>query len=190
MTAGNVKSVVPPVVEPVLLAEALNQCHANAGYEDEWFSDAIRQARYLCEEYQWRAYITQTFDLWFDGTPKLPIEIPRAPLQSVTSIEIYDVDNVAHAVDMQNVYVDTVAEPGRVFFNEGIDWPDGFTARPFNTACVRFVAGYGDSPANVPDHFKRAILLHVGWAYNHRAGEVADLPDAFYSHLSADRLYR
>ncbi|NIP96558.1 MAG: hypothetical protein GWO24_25240, partial [Akkermansiaceae bacterium] len=91
-----------------------------------------KAARTLAEQVQGRALITQTWDLTLDGWPaKGYFELPRAPLQSITSIKYYDEDDTEATVDSGTYFVDIASEPGRVVLNSGESWPST-TLRPVN----------------------------------------------------------
>lgn len=187
--AGRLSRVTGPAIEPVSLAEALVQCRAMAGVEDAWFNDAIRAAREEAENTQWRAFITQTWDLWFDGFPTMPIDIPRPPLVSVQSVSVYDIANAETVVPVADYFVDRSTEPGRIAFSYGATWPV-IEPRELSTVRVRFACGYGMFATDVPRYVKLAILLYIGYMYENRAGEVVKIPDAFYHLLGRERMYQ
>lgn len=188
MISGNLKLVTPPEVEPVTLEEALTQCHADEGVEDEWFLSAISAAREACEDYQWRAYISQVYDLFFDSIPNTPLYIPRAPLIEVQSVKVYDSDNVEYDVDLDTFVISADSEPARLTLAKEKQWP-AKDLRSMSAVKIRFRAGYGESADLVPVSVKRAILLYVGWMYGNREGEGKELPKAFYDLLRPNRLY-
>lgn len=162
-----IKVITAPVLEPVTLAEAKAQCRIDVATEDALITSYISAARRLCERIDWRAYLTQTLEVWLDDWPSGDVlTIPRPPLQSVTSVKYYDEDNVEATFPSASYYVDTVSEPGRVVLNSDYDWPS-VTLRPVNAVVVRFVAGW-TSAANVPETIKQAVLLVVGHWYEDR----------------------
>jgi uncharacterized phiE125 gp8 family phage protein len=180
------KLVTPPEIEPVTLAEALAHCHVDEGVEDTWFTAIIRAARENCENFQWRAYISQGFELSIDGLPQMPIELPRAPLISVDSIKVYDNKNVETTMALSDFFVDD-SEPARIVFAYGKAWPS-ITPREIGTVKIAFTAGYAQG--RVPTTVKQAMLLFIGHAYENRSGEVAELPRAYYDLLRPDRMYQ
>lgn len=195
---GRLKLVTGPSIEPITLAEALVQCHAETGVEDSWFTSAIVAARAAAEAFQWRAYITQTWDLTFDSLPKMPLYIPRAPLISISSITLYDRDDDAMVYDediatsnpkMSTLFqIDSGTEPARIALKYNADWPS-ITLRSMSAVQIRFTAGYGATAATVPPLVKSAMLLHIAHFYENRAGEVPEVPMAFFNLLRPDKLY-
>jgi uncharacterized phiE125 gp8 family phage protein len=136
-------------------------------------SDIIKTAREYCEKFQNRAYVTQTWQLWLDAFPgKDYIEIPKPPLQSVSSVKYYDTDDAEYTLAATEYTVDDKSEPGKLFLRYNKTWPTT-TLRPYNGACVEFVAGYGDTGASVPDTARQAMLLLIGHWYENREAAIA-----------------
>jgi uncharacterized phiE125 gp8 family phage protein len=135
--------------------------------EDDMITSWIKAARRDCENFQNRVYITQTWQLWLDAFPgQNYIKIPLPPLQSISSVKYYDVNDTEYTFASSNYYQDIVSEPGWIVLNSGSSWPST-TLRPANGVCVTFVAGYG-AAASVPDEIISAIKLIVGDLYEHR----------------------
>lgn len=164
--------VTPPTIEPVETdpAKLTHMRVINIGdetldaAETQYIQDLITTARETCEDYQNRAYLTQTWELWLDYWPAV-LKIPRPPLQSVDSIKWYDIDNVEHTINSDDYFVDAKSEPGRVIPNAGKAWPASLRAAA--GICVTFTAGH-DSAAKVPQRYKQAILLLVSEWYENR----------------------
>lgn len=132
-----------------------------ASAEDDLLSHYIGTAREYCEDFQNRAYCTQTWDLKLDDWPDQDyIEIPLPPLQSVTYIKYKDSDGVEYTVDTADYIVDTATFKGRVVLAYGESWPS-VSLYPASPITIRFVAGYGAAAA-VPKKAKQAMLLLVG----------------------------
>lgn len=162
--------ITPPAVEPVTLTEAKKQCRVELDFidEDDFISSLITSAREYCEGFSNRAYLTQTWGLWLDNLPVgACIRIPLPPLQSVTSIKYYDTANVEAIMAVADYFVDDKSEPGRVSLAYGKSWPST-TLRPVNGIFIEFVAGYGNAPTAVPKKVKQAMLLLIGYWYEHR----------------------
>jgi uncharacterized phiE125 gp8 family phage protein len=141
--------------------------------EDEDIARYIKVARRYCENFQHRAFITQTWDLYLDQFPcELEIRIPMPPLQSVTWLKYKDMAGILQTWPASNYIVDTVSEPGRIVLANGKSWPT--TYDEIQAVQIRFVCGYGDSAADVPEEIGQAILLKVADLYEHRGDEAAD----------------
>ena len=72
-----------PAIEPISLAEQKVQSRVSTDADDTLLSLYITAARQNCEDFQGRAYITQTLDLTLDEFPECgTIYVPRSPLIS------------------------------------------------------------------------------------------------------------
>ena len=173
----------------------LIQKGASYSTEDTLLSSLITTAREFGENYQNRAFITQTWQLWLDGWPGGDyIDVPLPPMQSVASIKYYDTANVEATMSASDYYVDTQNEPGRVLLAYNKAWPTA-SLRSANAVCVEFVAGYGDTAAAVPSRVRQAMLLLLGhWYQNREAAltlardQAQELPLGVASLLGLDRV--
>jgi uncharacterized phiE125 gp8 family phage protein len=150
----------------------------------------IQAARRYGENFQNRAYNTQTWELWLDAFPDVDyISLPRPPLQSVTSVEYYDTSNVKYTMSATDYFVDTKSEPGKVTLGYGKSWPSSTTLRPYNGVCVTYVAGH---VGQVPDTIKQAMLLLIGHWYENREGgterPITQVPLAVEALLWQERI--
>lgn len=121
-----------------------------------------------------RAFITQTWDLhlddWWAGT----LELPKAPLQSVTSISYVDSSGVTQTFASSNYVVDApsgdFAEKGRIGLADGASFP--LLDPVINSVTIRFVAGYGDTRNDVPEGIRTGTLMYVADMYENRQSVV------------------
>lgn len=156
-----------PAVEPVSLEEAKLHLRLDITADDTLVYSLIQAAREKCEEYTWRALITQTWDLFLDGFPSNAIKLPNPPLQSVTGVYYTPDGGAEQTVTSTDYIVDTRGEPGRIILATGKSWP-GNSLTPTNGVRVRFVCGYGAAGANVPQKLRQGMLLLIGHLYENR----------------------
>lgn len=163
--------VTAPAVEPITLDDAKRHLRVDESDEDGHILALISAARAYAENFTRRALITQTWDATFDGFPRV-FSIERPPLQSVTAASFtYDLNGTMTQVPTAVYTVDTDSEPARVYESYGQSWP---TPRIIQNAVrMRFVAGYGDSPEDVPEPIRHAIRLMVSHMHEHREPVVA-----------------
>lgn len=179
--------VTPPSVEPVSLDEVLVHTHADSGPEDSYFTDIlVPAARQKAEEYQNRAYLTQTLRLVFDGYPSGSIELPYSPVISVDSVKYYGTDSTEYEIPLTNLDVDVTADPCVINLKYGLTMPST-TLRANSGFQVNYTAGYGATASQVPQKVKLAILFLVGYWYREK-GVTDEIPNAFYNLLRPDRL--
>ena len=184
---AGLKVIIPPAVEPVTLGDVKAQLRIDADDHDydDVLSPLIVAAREWCEGYQNRAYITQTLELALDHWPcRDYIELPRPELQSVTSVTYTDDEGVTDTWAPSHYVVDDYAFVARLVRAKGIWWPSVCLAAA-NGVKVRYIAGYGDAPDNVPQRIKQAIILLTCHWYDNG---MCNPPPAVLSLLNLDRV--
>lgn len=178
---------VEPAAEPISLSEAklhlkIDDSSPSTNPDDTLITGLIVAARRWCEDYQNRAYITQTWSLYLNRFPRHDhyIEIPKPPLQNIVSLSYKDGSGVLQTVsflDPSGTYlietdeyiVDASRRPGRLWLKNSATWP--ITLHEANAVIIQFVAGYG-AATDVPAEIKSAILMKLSDLYENR-GDVA-----------------
>lgn len=175
--------ITGPATEPVSSTEAKLHLKVDGSTDDTLIAALITAARMLCESYQGRGYITQTWELTLDAFPESPFELPVAPLASVTSIKYKDAAGTEYTMDPSDYVLDLSSEPGRVALADGVSWPS-VDLYPVGAVKIRYTVGGASAPANV----KQAILLTIGdWYQDRQAG--SDLSPAAKALLTVDRVF-
>lgn len=172
----------PPTAWPVSFAEAKTFCKSDDDdvEEDALIAGFIPTATEMAENFTGRALITQTLEMKLDGFPGCAISLPKPKLQSVTHIKYIDPDGTEQTWDDENYTVDgSDSDFGRIVpAYQGI-FPS--TRNHIDVVTIRFVAGYGDAPANVPEPIRLAIMYLVRHWYDNReniafGGNVSEVP--------------
>jgi uncharacterized phiE125 gp8 family phage protein len=110
------------------------------------------------------------------------IELPRAPLVSVESVQyIPGSDAQYRALDPSRYMVDKSSTPGRIYPALNTYWPAPQVVA--NAVKIDFTAGY----EVVPESIKVAMLLMIGAWYSQRE-DGADIPRAAEYLLSSYRV--
>lgn len=200
MATLSLKRTVEPACEPVALDEFKLWAKITTTSDDAVCRMMISAARESAEAYLRRALITQTWQLNMDlvgdgldqilgdGVHELPItelygglpkvvNLPRAPIQSITSVTTYDLDNNSSVFPAANYRLD--AEGARFLVNFGYTWPSNLRAR--DALQIIYVAGYGTTK-DIPRSIRAGIMMHAQRMYDERI--VCELPD------NCARLYR
>lgn len=168
--------VTAPVVEPLPIDVV--QQHVRVGTDDEKTlieAYLIPAARGRAEHETRRQLITATWDLYLDGFPACGwIDVPKPPLQSVTSITYVDTAGVTQTWVASNYIVSAPAGPhanrGRITLAYNISWPS--IRSQADAVKVRFVAGYGVNPSAVPALLRQGLLLDVGTMFAFRESTI------------------
>lgn len=194
--------ITAPTVQPITVNELKDHLRIewDDTAQDTILDGFIKAAVDIAENYTNRAFVQRTYDYYIDRWPKGDsIELPRPPLQSVTTVEWTLWDESTDTLDSGTEYeVDTVSEPGRVVLEYDETWPTD-TLHPKNPIRIRYVAGYAvDSPAdyraNVPPVVKIAVKMIAGHLFNHRENSVAgiavnELPFGAEQMLASSRIW-
>lgn len=128
---------------------------------DERLIDASTNAVAMVEDYLQRPLLSSTWALRLNGFPYCEIELPLAPVQSVSSVTYVDSAGVTQSWATSSWNLDNFDRTGRAFIRPvyGQVFP---TARDdYNVVTVNFVAGWSD-PGAIPKAIIRALLLIVG----------------------------
>lgn len=196
----------PAAVRPITTDQAKAHCRIYDSDDDTYIETLIETAVEHCETISGRAFCTQTVTLTRDdfGSGAV-LDLPRAPLQSVTSVKYTPLDTgVELTFSSSNYRVDTATEPGRIVLRDGCDWPSDELIE-VNGVTIVYVAGYGTAlsgstpihgrPATMPLQIVHALLLLIGHWYENReaigdqsAGNQMPVPMAFDSLLAQHRL--
>jgi uncharacterized phiE125 gp8 family phage protein len=155
---------------------------SSASTLDSLFLLWIDAATSLFEEQTGRQLISAPWELWLDSFPPVDrfIEIPKAPLLSVTSVEYFDgTDWQVMSADDYTVVAPAgdYAAPGRVALVAGASWPVPELVE--RSVRITFVAGYGETSSDLPALAQAALMLLVG--HYHRTGE--DVQEGNFSQV-------
>jgi uncharacterized phiE125 gp8 family phage protein len=164
--------ITGPTREPLDLEEVRKQRRLTSTKLDTLLDTWIAAARQYFEEQTGRQLMTATWESSYAAFPaQRIIELPKPPLQAVLSVG-YDDGAGGEVVVDPSLY--TVSAPqgpharrGRVVLPYGGSWPT--TSWVPNSVHVRYLAGYGNTPSDVPEIIRVALMYLVG--HYHRYSE-------------------
>jgi len=133
-----------PTTEPVTLDEVKLNSRIEIDADDDLLTSLIQTSREFCEQYQNKAYATQTITAKMDSFCSSEIELPCPPLVSVTSIKYYDISGVEQTVSTTVYDIDTTSEPGKIFLKYNQTWPSDCRGH-HNDVTIVYIAGYSVS---------------------------------------------
>lgn len=164
--------VSPPTQEPIALADVklhIRQDPSVGTAEDTWLNSRITMARERGEYITQRKFITQTWGISLDGFPPA-IELLRAPIQSVLTVQYLDQSQIVQLLDPASYVTDFTGLTGYIVPRFGRIFPLPYPE--INSVTVRYVCGYGDTPASVPESIKDWMCLIIEDAYRNRGTTV------------------
>ena len=165
----SISQSTPPSAEPVSLAECKNHLRVDIAEDDTVITNMALAARQQVENETRRQLIDASFTLVLPEFPDV-IELPRPPLDSVTSIKYYDSGGTLQTLAAAKYSVDTTGTVARVRPAYGESWPA--TRDVWNAVEIVYKAGYGAAASAVPEPLRMAILLLLGHWYEHREAVV------------------
>lgn len=161
--------VTPPAGYPVTLDEAKAQCRVINSDSDARLTAFIAAATAHVEKILDLSLMTRTYRLTLDAFSDA-IELPRGPVQSVTSVAYTDENGDTQTLATSNYTVDLTSSRQWIVRNADATYPSLLDA--VNVVTIDYVAGYDTLPAEYDD-VKAAILLTVQhW------NDVGELQDA------------
>jgi hypothetical protein len=194
---------VPPVEEPITLAEAKNFARVDITDDDALITSLISSGRQRCERVTDRQLITATWKLSLDRFPgsqpfwssaggrdmsdwagwggiaggEGPIRLPKSPMQSVSLVQYVDQGGTTQTLAATEYQVDVNSEPALMLPAFGKVWP--VTRWQAAAVIVTFVAGYGPAAA-VPPEIKDTIKVYVAYRYDSRCQPDDDYLDRIF----------
>lgn len=157
-----------PAIFPISRTEAKDHLRVSTDDEDGYIDLVIAAAVDYYERQAWLQLITATYEFYLDKFPEgnTPIELPRPPLQSITSISYVDENGNTQTWDVSKYEVDTSLLPGKVRPTKSESYPG--TNDQFKAVTITFKAGYGDSEEEIPDTILSTLKLLISYLYDHR----------------------
>lgn len=166
-----------PSVEPITTAQAKEYLRIDTAdtSQDAVLAIQIEAVRVFVEEYLRRSLVTRTYT-WEMNSRDMRgarIELPRPPVQSVTSLTVYDESGgsetsaVVAATNYQLIESAYLRQRN-----------DGWDANRHDRAgTLVYVAGYGDAATDVPADIRLVMLRILALWFERRGDEDRDRTD-------------
>lgn len=155
-----------PATTPVSLDEVKAHLRVDFADEDELITGMIGTATEMIEAETGLALINREYEVAYDCLHRAVI-LPVMPAVSVASIQFLDTDNTLQTIDSADYRLIDRHEKPQVIPAYGKVWPT-VLAVP-ESVFVRYVAGHGENPADVPETLRQAVLKTVASLYEVRA---------------------
>lgn len=162
----NTSLVTAPSGFPISEEEVRDHLRIDDDRDEAYIKLLIPVVTSMAEQITRRALLTQTWKLFLDCFPDWEIEIPFAPLQSITHVKYYDLNETLQTVSSANYLVDSTSEPGRITPKPFDSWPIPNYDR-IKAVEIQFVAGYL-TPQAIPVPIKQAMLIMLSHLYENR----------------------
>ena len=178
-----------PAVPPATLSDAKAHLRVDGTDEDALITSLVETATTHIERRFGLALITQGVTVVRDGWPDAwLVELPLSPVQSVSSITIFEADGGGIEFDNGHYFADTISHPPRIVLHGTAPWPK--PGRRANGIEIAVTAGFGDAPSDVPEPIRQALLLLVAHWFERREpvvleDEPHEIPDTVSALLNS-----
>lgn len=186
MLPARLSLITGPTDEPLTLVDAKAHLRVEITDDDTYITSLISRAREVFERETGRQLVDATWRAQLDRFPwsdREPIELPKPPLQSVTTVTYLDSSGAsqtwAPAEYQVDVFDGPAARRGLLYPVVNEQYPDTYPIP--DAVTITFIAGYGNAAA-VPEEIKQHMLQLIGHYYEHREivvvgeGSIAPLP--------------
>lgn len=160
-----VRLITAPTVEPIDAAFAAKVGRLSSVSDLVLLEECLSPARSFVELATKRALLDQTWELVLPAFPCGPIELPKPPLIAIVSVSYVDTASVTRTLAATTGYVlesmsggtykTDAPMPARLHQPDGVPWPS--TATTPEAVVIRYRAGYGTTPTDVPATLRLAV---------------------------------
>jgi uncharacterized phiE125 gp8 family phage protein len=179
----SLKVAVPPVVEPVSVADAKAHCRIDTNTDDAYVAALVSAAREYVEAYMDESLIDQQLVMRLDAFPAV-IELPRPPMSQTTSRTAVSITYVTGeagttaTLATSQYRIDRDSKPGTLRTLYAGSWPSHLL--DYGSVTVTWWAGRGEDGGKVSQRVKAAVLMLVGQWYERRmaadAASMSEMP--------------
>lgn len=165
--------VTPPLAQPISLAEAKSQLRVEHTDDDTIISRLIGVAvAYVDATGALGAcMMTQTWGQWLGQNPGT-VTLLLGPVQSVSAVKYYDVDNVLQTDTLSNYNILGTKTRTIVAPKNGANWPTTFQRD--DAIQIQYACGYGGTSYSVPQNVRHAMMMLVAHLYENREATQND----------------
>jgi uncharacterized phiE125 gp8 family phage protein len=94
------------------------------------------------------------------------IDLPITPVQSITTIQYWDTDNVTQTLTVSDFTLTSDEDHATLSPKTGTTWPSTYVRD--DAVTITFSTGFGDDGSDVPASIRHAIILIVSHWYENR----------------------
>jgi len=181
--------ITAPALEPLSLVEAKAWLKVDSTADDTLILALITAARVHIEQATRLLLLTQSWKLVADCWPCQRqwrgriVDVPLSPVQSVTSITLYDEEDVVTPVNPATYRLDRSQVNPRLIFSALPPAPQ----RLAQGIEIALVNGFGDTAATVPEPLRQAMRLLLAHFYLNRGDVTAPVPTSVQALIAPFR---
>lgn len=175
----SIRVTVDPVSKPVTVAEVKNNFAIDIDEDDYLIDQLIHSAVKIIETETNHHMCERTLEWRFKQAEGDEIELPFAPVQSISSITYVDDQEVEQTIAASVYELDQGTTPPMIRLKYNQAWPYARGgAIDYKVTFVTGYAGTADSPlnlTNLPEALRRAIIMMVGGVYKNPESHTLDI---------------
>lgn len=176
---------------PVTMEDARMQLRLDDLAQDDAYVEALIYAQCSYVETQYSAaLLSKTIEEYHSSFPCMATEslwLRVAPFQSVTSVKYLDSTATEQTWNSAEYATKVFKSGAFIIPKPDYVWPTDLAIRP-DAVKITYEAGYGATPASIPQWIKLGILARIGRAYTQREDPKTD--SMSYSDTLLHPLYR
>jgi len=182
-----------PAQEPVSLEEAKYFMRLDGTEDDVLVSTLITAARIHIETTIGKVLITESWSFFLDKWPKSKtLYFPLDPIQTIEEIRFHTNSEGFTIIQAEDYSTDLISNHPRLHLTGS---KPTSASKQLNQIEIRFVAGYGDTPDDVPSDLKQALLMLASHWFEQRdpiafGGAFAEIPRTIEALLSNYKKYK
>ncbi len=166
---------IPPVVEPLSLAEVKDHLKVETIADDALITRLITTARQQVEKQINKVLINQSWAIYLDNWLAYgEVELPVSPVNQINNLRTFSIDDIASIVDPSHYYADLVSDPQRLILRGSRIWQK--PGRPANGIEIDVTAGFGTEGDSVPGPLRQAMFLLITHWYENRQPDCSGAP--------------
>ncbi len=168
-----ITDITPPPIEPITLEAAKLFLRLDDDVEDTLISDLIQNAREQVETLCRQTLIERPQRVTLTPPFNRVLYLNIAPIKSVTDLTLHLTNGDEEILPSATLKINLRAAPVSIQKQTLGLW-SWHSRSDIASVTVDVVAGYGETPDDIPMPLRQAMLLLIGQGYEHRSGK--DLP--------------
>ena len=182
-----------PAQEPVSLLEAKDFMRLDGSEDDVLVSTLITAARIHIETTLGKILITQNWSYFLDTWPKTKTTyLPLDPIQTIEEVRFHNDQGSYEVIPLEDYSTDIISNHPRIRFH---GTKPANSTKHLNQLEIRFTAGFGDEPADVPSDLKQALLMLATHWFEQRdpiafGGNFTEVPHTIQALLNHYKKYK
>jgi uncharacterized phiE125 gp8 family phage protein len=179
--------ITPPTIEPIDLDEVKKHLRFTPTSEDTLIDTYIAMARQYFEQYTGLALMDQTWETRIEAFPggfnpwDTVVSLGKSPVIALESVVYDDSDGVEQSMALADYALDLASAPGLSVVRPVTSWPR--SAGTLGSVRLRYRAGFGSQPGDVPELIKGVLYLLVGYFHQFRSEAFVNSPGASLEKL-------